>query len=72
MPFAVQEEITRQLNQMQLQGVISPWASSIILVHKKDGSLCFCIDFRNLNAVTIPDVFPLPWIDDLLGEQGTF
>ena len=73
-PFAVREEIARQLNQMQLQGVISPssspWASPVVLVRKKDGSLRFCIDFRNLNAVTKPDVFPLPRIDDLLDQLG--
>jgi len=49
-PFAVREEIARQLNQMQQQEVISPssspWASPVVLVCKKDGSLCFCIDFR--------------------------
>ena len=73
-PFAVREEIARQLNQMQKQGAISPssspWASLVVLVHKKDGSLRFCIDFRNLNAVTKPDVFPLPRIDDLLDQLG--
>ena len=71
-PFAIREEVVRQLNQMQQQGVISPssspWASLVVLVHKQDGSLHICIDFRNLNAVTKPDVFPLPWIDDLLDQ----
>ena len=48
-PFAVREEIARQLNQMQQQGVInpssSPWASPVVFVRKKDGPLRFCIDF---------------------------
>ena len=73
-PFAAHEEIARQLHQMQQQGVISPstspWASPVVLVRKKDGSLRFCIDFRKLNAITKPDVFPLPRIDDLSDQLG--
>ena len=41
-----------------------------MLVPKKDGTWCFCIDFRNLNAVTVCDSFPLPRIDDLLHKVG--
>ena len=71
-PFAAREEIARQLHQMQQQGIISPssspWANPVVLVRKKDGTLCFCIDFRQLNAVTKADVFPLPCIDDLLDQ----
>ena len=48
----------------------SPWASSIVLVKKKDGSLRFCIDYRELNSITKADVFPLPRIDDLLDQLG--
>ena len=59
---------------MQQQGAISPssspWASLVVLVRKKDGSLRFCIGFRKHNAVTKPDVFLLPRIDDLLDQLG--
>ena len=44
----------------------SPWASPVVLVHKKDGSLCFCIDLRKLNNQTIKDAQSLPRIEDSL------
>ena len=45
---------------------ISPWASPIVLVQKKDGGLRFCIDLRKLNNRTIKDVQSLPRIEDSL------
>ena len=44
----------------------SPWASAVVLVCKKDGSLRFCIDLRKLNEKTIKDAYALPRIEDSL------
>ena len=60
--------------EMQGQGIVkpssSPWASPVVLVPRKDGSLRFCIDYRCLNAVTRKDVYPLPRVDDILVTLG--
>ena len=66
----VRREEMGQVQQMLSDGVIhpsnSPWASLIVMVKKKDGSLRFCVDFRQLNAATVKDAHPIPRIDDLL------
>ena len=67
---AVRREEMTQVQQMLSSSVIrpsnSPWASPVVMVRKKDGSLRFCVDFRQLNAATVKDTHPLPRIDDLL------
>ena len=70
----VRQEVARQLREMQNNGVIqpssSPWASPVVMVRKKDGTHRFCVDYRQLNAVTKADTYPLPRIDDLLDQLG--
>ena len=67
---AVRQEEMAQVQQMLTSDVIRPsnslWASPVIMVRKKDGSLRFCVDFRQLNAAAVKDAHPLPRIDDLL------
>ena len=67
---AVRWEEMTQVQQMLSSNVISPsnspWASPVVMVRKKDGSLRFCVDFCQLNAATVKNAHPLPRIDDLL------
>jgi hypothetical protein len=49
---------------------MSPWGAPILFVKKKDGTLQLCIDYRQLNKVTIKNKYPLPRIDDLFDQLG--
>ena len=69
MPSSELVELKKQLDEMLQKGYIrpssSPWGSPAIFVDKKDGSLHMCVDYRQLNDVTIKNKYPLPRIDDL-------
>ena len=69
-PYHQYEEVRKHLKEMLEIGAIrksvSPWASPIVLVKKKDGSIRFCIDLRKLNNRTIKDAQSLPRIEDSL------
>ena len=64
------DEVREHLKLMLDTGVIqpsnSPWCNAVVLVRKKDGLLCFCIDFRKLNSLTVKDSHPLPHICETL------
>jgi len=65
-------ELKKQLEELLEKGFIrpsvSPWGAPVLFVKKKDGSLRLCIDYRELNKVTIKNKYPLPRIDDLLDQ----
>ena len=61
-----QEQLKKMLDEGIVRPSSSPWASPLVMVKKKDGTLRFCIDFRKLNDVTIKVAHPLPRIDDTL------
>ncbi|KAJ9532587.1 hypothetical protein QJQ45_010678 [Haematococcus lacustris] len=64
-----QEELKKQIKDYLAKGMIepssSPYAAPILFVQKKSGELCMCIDYRQLNKLTLRDLYPLPRIDDL-------
>ncbi|WVZ53555.1 hypothetical protein U9M48_004478 [Paspalum notatum var. saurae] len=64
------DELKKQLDELLEKGFIrdsvSPWGALVLFVKKKDGTMRMCIDYRDLNAVTIKNKYPLPRIDDLL------
>jgi len=65
-------ELKKQLAEMIDKGFIrpsaSPWGAPVLFVKKKDGSMRLCIDYRELNKVTIKNRYPLPRIDDLFDQ----
>ena len=69
------KELKAQLQDLLDKGFIrpstSPWGAPVLFVKKKDGTLRLCIDYRQLNKVTIKNKYPLPRIDDLFDQlQG--
>jgi hypothetical protein len=63
------QELSSQLQELLDKGFIrpsfSPWGAPVLFVKKKDGSFRMCIDYRELNKLTIKIRYPLPRIDDL-------
>ncbi|KAL0559141.1 hypothetical protein IC582_003731 [Cucumis melo] len=66
------KELKMQLQELVDKGYIrpsvSPWGAPVLFVKKKDGALRLCIDYRQLNKVTIRNKYPLPRIDDLFNQ----
>lgn len=63
---AVRAQIKSMLEKDVIEPSNSPWASAYVLVKKKNGQMRFCVDYRNVNAQTKRDVYPLPRLDDCL------
>ena len=69
-PQAYVNEEKQAIEDLLKKGVIrkstSPWASPIVLVRKKNGSIRPCVDYRRLNALVKPDGLPMPRVQDCL------
>ncbi|GJT37377.1 hypothetical protein Tco_0937242 [Tanacetum coccineum] len=70
------QELSNQLKELQEKCFIRPssssWGALVLFVKKKDGSFRMCIDYRELNKLTVKNRYPLPRIDDLLYQlQGS-
>ena len=66
------KELATQLQDLLDKGMIrpstSPWGAPVLFVKKKDGSFRLCIDYMELNKITIKNKYPLPRIDDLFDQ----
>ncbi|KAL8091863.1 hypothetical protein AgCh_034213 [Apium graveolens] len=66
------KELASQLQELLDNGMIrpsvSPWGAPVLFEMKKDGSMRLCIDYRELNRLTIKNRYPLPRIDDLFDQ----
>ena len=64
----LKEQLNELLEKRFVRPSVSPWGAPVLLVKKKDGSMRLCIDYRQLNKVTIKNKYPLPRIDDLMDQ----
>ncbi|GKF66130.1 hypothetical protein Tco_0192647 [Tanacetum coccineum] len=70
------KELSEQLQELSDKGFIrpssSPWGAPVLFVKNKDGSFLMCIDYRELNKLSLKNHYPLPRIDDLFDQlQGS-
>ena len=67
-------ELKKQLQELADKGFIrnsvSPWDAPVLFAKKHNGFLCLCIDYRQLNNVTVNNKYPLPRIDELFDQLG--
>ena len=66
----IKEEIDRMLKENIISPSDSPWSAPVVVAKKKNGKFRFCVDYRQLNQITIKDQYPLPRINDLLDTFG--
>ncbi|KAI3676199.1 hypothetical protein L1987_85800 [Smallanthus sonchifolius] len=64
----LKEQLQELLNLGFIRPSVSPWGAPVLFVKKKDGTMRLCIDYRELNKITIRNRYPLPRIDDLFDQ----
>ncbi|GKG13914.1 hypothetical protein Tco_0350874, partial [Tanacetum coccineum] len=66
------KELSDQLKELLEKGFIrpssSPWGAPVLFIKKKDGSFRMCIDYSELNKLTVKNRYPLPRIEDLFDQ----
>ena len=69
----IKVEVMKQFNARFLAVMSYPqWLANVVLVPKKDGKVCMCVDYRDLNKASPKDYFPLPHIDMLVDRTTKF
>jgi hypothetical protein len=63
-------KLQEMLDKEYIKPSVSPWGAPVLFVKKKEGTLTLCIDYRQLNKVTIKNKYPLPRINDLFDQVG--
>ena len=61
-------QLRELIDKKYIRPSVSPWGAPVIFVKKKDGTMRLCIDYRQLNKMTIKNRYPLPCIDDLFDQ----
>ena len=64
----LKEQLEDLMEKKFIRPSVSPWGAPVLFVKKKDGSMRLCMDYRELNKVTIKNKYPLPRIDDLFDQ----
>jgi len=64
----LKKQMEKLLEKQLIRPSVSPWGALVLLVKKKDGCMKLCVDYRQLNKVTIKNRYPLPRIDDLMDQ----
>ena len=67
----LKEQLEELLDKGFIRSSVLPWGAPVLFVKKEDGSMRLCIDYCELNRITIKNKYPLPCIDDLFDQlQG--
>ena len=73
-PLPLRKKVKQELERMESIGVISrvdqpsPWCAGMVVVPKKNGTVRVCVDLRPLNENVMRETFPLPTVDDIVGQ----
>ena len=74
LPYAVRDKVKKDIQDTVEAGIAekstSPYAAPIVIVPKKDNTIRLCVDYRQLNKVTIFDPQPMPKLEDIINKLG--